>query len=202
MKKIVIFGSTGNIGAYFTDYCNNMIDKKQYEVIAVGRKHTDYYRKAGIEYINVDLCNSSDFERLPIDDLYAVVNLAGLLPAYMKEYDPFKYVETNINGALRILEYARKNNADRALYTQTWAEQAGYWGKEEVLRPEYPRKLLFMGDHAFYAITKSMVVDTMEHYKQEYGLKNFVFRLPNVYLYHPEKYYYVDCVKNLLVIGI
>ena len=163
MKKIVIFGSTGNIGAYFTDYCNNMIDKKQYEVIAVGRKHTDYYRKAGIEYINVDLCNSSDFERLPIDDLYAVVNLAGLLPAYMKEYDPFKYVETNINGALRILEYARKNNADRALYTQTWAEQAGYWGKEEVLRPEYPRKLLFTGDHAFYAITKSMVVDTMEH---------------------------------------
>ena len=54
----------------------------------------------------------------------------------------------------------------------------------------------FTGDHAFYAITKSMVVDTMEHYKQEYGLKNFVFRLPNVYLYHPEKYYYVDCVKK------
>ena len=83
-----------------------MIDKKQYEVIAVGRKHTDYYKKAGIEYINVDLCNASDFERLPTEDLYAVVNLAGLLPAYMKEYDPFKYVETNINGALRILEYA------------------------------------------------------------------------------------------------
>ena len=119
MKKIVIFGSTGNIGAYFTDYCNNMIDKKHYEVIAVGRKHTDYYKKAWTEYINVDLCNASDFERLPTEDLYAVVNLAGLLPAYMKEYDPFKYVETNINGALRILEYARKNNADRALYTQT-----------------------------------------------------------------------------------
>lgn len=48
MKKIVIFGSTGNIGAYFTDYCNNMIDKKQYEVIAVGRKHTDYYKKQGL----------------------------------------------------------------------------------------------------------------------------------------------------------
>lgn len=47
-----------------------------------------------------------------------------------------------------------------------------------------------------------MIVDTMEYYKQEYGLKNFVFRLPNVYLYHPEKYYYVDCVKNRLVIDI
>ena len=28
MNKIVIFGSTGYIGDYFTDYCNNMIDKK------------------------------------------------------------------------------------------------------------------------------------------------------------------------------
>ena len=196
MKKIVIFGATGNIGAYFTDYCKHMLDSSKYELIAVGRKQTDFYNKAGIEYINVDLCNASDFDRLPKDDVYAVVNLAGLLPAYLKEYDPFKYVETNITGALRILEYARKNNADRVIYTQTWAEQAGYWGKEEVLRPEYPRKLLYTGDHAFYSITKSMIVDTMEHYKQEYGLKNFVFRLPNVYLYHPEKYYYVDCVKK------
>ena len=29
MKKIVIFGSTGNIGSYFTDYCNKNIDKQQ-----------------------------------------------------------------------------------------------------------------------------------------------------------------------------
>ena len=73
----------------------------------------------------MELCNASDFERLPTEDLYAVVNLAGLLPAYMKEYDPFKYVETNIYGALRILEYDRKKNAERAFYTKTWAELAG-----------------------------------------------------------------------------
>ena len=48
MKKIVIFGSTGNIGAYFTDYCNNMIDKKQYEVIAVGRNIQIITRKQGL----------------------------------------------------------------------------------------------------------------------------------------------------------
>lgn len=196
MKKILIFGATGNIGAYFTDYCNSLIDKASYEIIAVGRKHTDYYKKANINYINVDLCNEADFAKLPTDDIYAVVNLAGILPAYLKEYNPFTYVETNIVGALRILEYARKNGADRALYTQTWAEQAGYWGKEDVLRPDYTRKLLYTGDHAFYAITKSMIVETMEHYKQEFGLKSFVFRLPNVYLYHPEKYYYVDGVKK------
>ena len=196
MKKIVIFGATGNIGTYLVDYCNSMIDKNQYEVIAVGRREIDFFQKNGIKYVRVDLTKPEDFEKLPTDDVYAVVNAAGLLPAYLKEYNPFLYVETNINGALRILEYARKNGADRALYTQTWAELGGHWGKEEVLSPDMPRKLIYTGDHAFYAITKTMVVETMEHYKQEYGLKNFVFRLPNVYLYHPEKYYYVDCVRK------
>ena len=196
MKKIVIFGATGNIGAYLVDYFNNHIDKSNYEVVAVGRRKTDFFEKHGITYYRVDITKSEDFERLPANDVYAVVNVAGLLPAYLKEYNPFAYVETNINGALRILEYARKNSADRALYTQTWAELGGYWGKEEKLSPDMPRKLIYTGDHAFYAITKTMIVETMEHYKQEFGLKNFVFRLPNVYLYHPQRYYYVDCIRK------
>lgn len=196
MKKIIVFGATGSIGAYFTDYCKKNLDASEYEVIAVGRRNTEFFKKNGIEYIEVDLRKSEDFEKLPKKNVYAVVNAAGILPAHVKKYDPFAYVETNINGALRILEYARKTNADRVLYTQTWAEQAGYWGKEEVLSPKMPRKLIYTGDHAFYAITKTMIVETMEYYKQEYGLKNFVFRLPNVYLYHPDKYYFVDCVQK------
>lgn len=196
MKKVIIFGATGNIGVYLTDYCKQNLNPAEYEVIAVGRKKTDFFEKLGVNYINVDIRKNEDFEKLPVTDVYAIVNAVGLLPAYLKDYDPFAYVETNINGALRILEYARKSDADRVLYTQTWAELAGYWGNEEVLSPKMPRKLKYTGDHAFYAITKSMIVDTMEHYKQEYGVKNFVFRLPNVYLYHPAKYYYVDCVKK------
>lgn len=196
MKKIIIFGATGNIGAYFTDYCKAHLDEREYEIIAVGRRKTDYFQNKGIAYINVDICKDEDFSQLPQEDIYAIVNATGLLPAYLKEYDPFAYIETNIKGSLRILEYARKTNTDRVLYTQTWAEQAGYWGKEEVLSPNMPTKLLYTGDHAFYSITKTMVVETMEHYKQEYGVKNFIFRLPNVYLYHPDKYYFVDCIKK------
>ena len=79
-------------------YINQKINKDEYEVIAVGRKATDFFDKQGIRYIRVNLNNSSDFEKLPKEDIYAVVNLAGLLPAYLKEYDPFAYVETNINA--------------------------------------------------------------------------------------------------------
>lgn len=196
MKKIIIFGATGNIGAYFVDYCKDKLNTKEYQIIAVGRKETDFYRKIGIEYINIDVCHAEDFKKLPTDDIYAVVNLVGLLPAYMREFNPFSYVETNINGALRILEYARVNHADRVLYTQTWAVQGGFWGKQEVLSPKMSKSLLYSGDHAFYSITKSMIEETMEFYKQEYKLKSFIFRLPNVYLYHPDKTYFVDGIEK------
>lgn len=192
MKKIVLFGATGNTGMYFADYCNQHLNKQEYQLIAVGRKSTDWFSKNGIVYHQVDIRCEEDFRKLPQEDVHAVVNLAGLLPAYLKAYDPFAYVDTNITGGMRVLEYARKTGADRVLYAQTWSELAGYWGKEEVLRPDMERKLRYTGDHAFYAITKSMIVEAMEHYHQEFGIKNFVFRLPNIYLYHPEMNYYVD----------
>ena len=192
MEKILVFGATGNIGVYLVDYLKNNLDPEKYEVLAVGRRDTSFFSSIGVDYIQCDITHPEDFNRLPTDGVYAIINVTGMLPAYTKEFDPFTYVETNINGSLRILEYARTVNADRVLYTQTWAEQGGYWGKEEVLSPSMPRKLIYTGDHAFYAITKTMVVETMEHYKQEYGIRNFVFRLPNVYMYHPDVYYYVD----------
>lgn len=196
MKKIIIFGATGNTGMYFADYCSKNIDKSKYEIFAVGRKNTQWFSNNGINYIQIDISKPDDFKKLPLDDVHAVVNLAGILPAYLQEYDPFKYIDTNISGGVRILEYARKTGADRVLYAQTWAEMAGYWGKEEVLSPKMERKLCYTGDHAFYAITKSMIVETMEHYHQEFGLKNFVFRLPNIYLYNPQKSYFVDGVEK------
>ena len=44
MKKIIVFGATGNIGAYFIDYCKTRL-QDEYEIIAVGRKYTDYLIK-------------------------------------------------------------------------------------------------------------------------------------------------------------
>lgn len=45
MKKILVFGATGNIGAYFVEYCRNLLDLNNFEIIAVGRKKTDFFEK-------------------------------------------------------------------------------------------------------------------------------------------------------------
>ncbi len=191
MKKILIFGATGNIGVYFTDYCIQQ-NNQDYEFIAVGRKKTNFFEKHGINYVQVDLTKEEDFLKLPSENVYAIVNLAGAMPAYLKNNDPFIYANTNIIGGIRVLEYARRVHCDRVIYTQSWSELGGYWGKVEKLSPDMPVNMVYKGDHAFYVISKNFVVNAMEYYKQEYGIKNFVFRLPNIYLYNPQKKYFVD----------
>jgi len=198
MKKVVIFGATGNTGAYFVEHCVNNFNKKEFEVIAVGRKKTDFFTKRGIKYFRVDITKKQQFDSLPIENIHAVVNLAAVLPAYMEGYKPEQYIETNIVGAFNVLEYCRKANADRILYPQTEGDLSGYWGKEILLKPDFPQKFSYKGDHALYVITKNTAVDMIEHYYQEYGLKRFIFRMPTIYAYTPNQYFYVDGVKKIL----
>ena len=61
-KKIIIFGATGNTGAYLTEYCLDNLDLNVFEVIAVGRKKTHFFEKIGAKYYRVDITNEDDFK--------------------------------------------------------------------------------------------------------------------------------------------
>lgn len=43
MKKIVIFGATGNVGSYVLKYAREYFNTEEYEVIASGRRKTDFF---------------------------------------------------------------------------------------------------------------------------------------------------------------
>lgn len=197
-KKIVIFGATGNTGAYLVEHCVENLDSKEFEIVAVGRKNTNFFSKYGIKYYSVDITDQSQFDKLPQENLYAVVHLAAVLPAYMEGYKPEEYIETNVVGTFNVLEYCRKTKADRILYPQSEGDLSGYWGKELLIKPDFPRKFNFKGDHALYVITKNTSVDMIEHYHQTYGLKRFIFRCPTIYAYTPNQYFYVDGVRKVL----
>lgn len=198
MKKVIIFGATGNTGAYLTEYCIDKLNSQEFEVVAVGRKQTNFFDKKGIKYHRVDITEDSQFDKLPHEDIHAVVNLAAILPAYMQGYKPEQYIETNVLGAFNVLEYCRRTQADRILYPQTEGDLSGYWGKELLIKPDFPRNFSYKGDHALYVITKNTAVDMIEHYHQEYGIKRFIFRCPTIYAYTPNQYFYVNGVKRVL----
>ena len=65
MKKIVIFGATGNVGSYVTKYASEFFEGKDYEVVATGRRNTDVFDQFGVEFVQVDMLNKEDFDKLP-----------------------------------------------------------------------------------------------------------------------------------------
>ena len=66
MKKIIVFGATGNVGSYFTKYASEYFSKDEYQIIASGkRKKADVFQTMDVPYISVDITNPSDFDNLP-----------------------------------------------------------------------------------------------------------------------------------------
>lgn len=197
MKKIIIFGATGNVGSYVLKYAREYFDTKEYEVIASGRRKTDFFEKRGIPYYSVDLTKAEDFDVLPQEDVYAVIYLAAEIPSYMDDYQPDKYIKSNIIGAYNVLEYCRKTKADRILFSTTVFDISLSATNGAVLKSDMPHNFSYKGDHAVYVISKNTAIELIEHYHQEYGLKKFIFRFPTIYNYSPYHYYYPNGVKTL-----
>lgn len=197
MKKIVIFGATGNVGSYVLKYAREYFNTEEYEVIASGRRKTDFFEKRGIPYYSVDLTEAEDFDVLPQEDVYAVIYLAAEIPSYMDDYQPDKYIKSNIIGAYNVLEYCRKTKADRILFSTTVFDISLSATNGAVLKPDMPHNFSYKGDHAVYVISKNTAIELIEHYHQEYGLKKFIFRFPTIYNYSPYHYYYPNGVKTL-----
>lgn len=198
MKKIIVFGATGNTGRYLIEYLVENMDLKQFEIIAVGRKERPLELNKNVSYFAVDITDKEKFNVLPTENVYAVVNFAGAMPAQMSKYNPQQYIDVNVTGTLNILEYCKKNNVDRIIYPQTEADLSGYWGKEKILKPDLPRKYSLSGNYGLYIISKCTAVDLIQHYHEQYGIKMFIFRLPTIYLYKNNPYYYVNFEKKML----
>lgn len=199
MKKVIVFGATGNVGSYVWKYAREHLDSKEFEVIASGRRKTDFFEKQGATYYSVDISRAEDFDILPQEDVYAVIYLAAQIPSYMKGYQPEKYIQSNILGSYNLLEYCRKVNADRILFSTTVFDISLYETNHPgtILTPYMEYNFSYKGDHAIYVITKNTTREFLRHYYEEYGLKNFVFRFPTIYSYSPYQFYHPNGVKTL-----
>ena len=195
MKNIIVFGASGGTGKYFVEYFTEHCSSPEYRIIAVGTRETDFFAHLGVQYVRMDITSRDDFAKLP-DEIFAAVDLAGIMPARMEGYNPYKYIDVNITGTLNILEYCRVNKADRILFAQSFGDIKDHSEENPLLKVDMPRKFSFTSDHTVYVMTKNFAVDLIENYHQVYGIKNFIFRLPTIYLYSPNDSYYVDGVKR------
>jgi len=197
LKKIIVFGASGNVGSYLVKYASEFYDKSQYEIIATGHRETKVFDQFGVKYISADITKESDLDKFPQDNVHAVIMLAAVIPSYMANYNAAAYLNTNIMGTYNVLEYCRKVHADRIMFSTTVFDISMYANPGVVLKPDLPKNFSYKGDHAVYVISKNAAVDLIEHYHQEYGIKKFIFRFPTIYGYSPYPYYYPNGIKTI-----
>ena len=195
-KKIVVFGATGVLGTNITIH----LHKCGYEVIAVGLRSNDngFFGDYSIPYYSINIAVKKELDQLPKDNIYAVLNFAGALPASMKGYDANPYITSIVQGTLNVIEYAREVNADRFVFPQSLFDISYLFGTKVPIPADTQRLAPLDGDHAMYVIAKNAAVDIIEHYYQVHGLKRFILRLSRVYTYHPNPYTYTDGAKVLV----
>lgn len=195
MKKIVVFGATGNLGANIAVH----MKKQGYKVIAVGYRCSDngFFASKGMEYYSVDIKEKDSFNKLPQEEIYAVAHFASSLPSRYA-YDPKDLFESITIGTLNVLEWMRKVGCKKIVFPQTPSDMVKYHNNGSVIPSEAPRHFPLTGDHAVYTIAKNAAIDLMEHYRAEFGIHFFALRFFTIYQYHPNAYHYADFKRRMM----
>lgn len=193
MKKILIFGATGSVGVYTAV----TLKQKGYDVIAIGRRANDhnFFADYNIPYYSVDIKSSEAFHVLP-KKVDIVLHFAGAMPAKMQGYHPYEYIDSIITGTLNVLEYMRKINCNKIIFSQSIADIVYRFGSTNPIEDNTERKFPLATDHSVYSICKNSAVNLIEHYHAQYNFKRFILRLPTIYLYHPNPYFFVNGEKK------
>lgn len=195
METVVVFGATGNLGAYVA------LDLKAhgYDVVATGHRESDngFFADYGIKYVALDINQKKTFEKLPQKDVFAVAHFAGELPSRY-DYQPSKLLNSIIVGTLNVLDYMVKVDAKKIIFPQTPFDLYKYHNTEMTIEPDMQREFPLTGDHSVYTIAKNAAVDLIEHYAATYGISWYVLRFFTIYEYHPNPYHYYHYKRQMM----
>ena len=195
MKKIIVFGATGNLGAYIATH----MKQQGYDVVAVGGRKNDnnFFADHSMRYYSVDIRDPKAFEVLPKEDYYAVAHFASALPSRYA-FDPIELFESITIGTLNVLNWMNEVGCKKIVFPQTPSDMAKYHNNGSVIPCDAPRHFPLTGDHAIYTIAKNAAVDLMEHYRATYGIHFFALRFFTIYQYHPNPYHYADFKRRMM----
>lgn len=190
IKKILIMGASGGIGRYLVEYFSQNA-RDDIQLICASRHPDNNLLTDNIIRVELDISKKEDFKKLP-KDIYAVVNLAGMMPARMKGFLPQAYIDVNITGMLNILEFCKENKVDRVIYMQSFGDIKDWSETDLILHPDSVPKFDYGNDHSIYIVSKNAAIELLKCYYEMFGIKYFVFRLPTVYSWSKNDSYYVN----------
>jgi UDP-glucose 4-epimerase len=187
---IVVTGATGFVGRYLVDH----LVRTGANVVATGRSpaHRHFFESLGARYVQLDVSDPNAYEALPRTGVKALVHLAAVIPAAVKDPTSDVFLKTNTLGTFYALEYCRRHSIGKFLLTTTLYEAIEHTSLP--IRETHGRNYSLAGDHASYVISKIAAAEYVDHYTREYGLQGIVLRFTGLLGYGRQEGYWADGV--------
>lgn len=190
---IVVFGAAGFIGTYLVD----QLVKEGFSVLAVDKCNIgeDYYNNKGVPFINCDITDENEINKIPANNIETVINLAAMQPANMSEadYKMADFFSVNVIGTLNILELCKKNKIPKIIYMCSHRNTQGMWGDiDRPISENDGTSIKYSGEYSMFSISETAASDCVIHYTQQYGIQGIILRIPPVYGYGPHTEIYKE----------
>ena len=172
---ILVIGATGYIGRYF---CTEMTARGE-NVLALGRnaKVLDFFEENHVPHAYFDLQDPACFQRLPTNDVEAIIDLSACLAELETPVEQFFAINTL--GAYRVLEFARQHEIRKVVITSSHKVYNDI-DKDVISETD---GVSFRGDHSPYIISKIAAEHFVEYYNKDFGMNALALRLTGVHGY-------------------
>lgn len=174
--RILVTGAAGFIGSHLVDH---LLHNHHYVIgvdnLSVGRlSNLDMaFNSSTFEFHKIDIRDRRSFNIFNAD-FDVILHLAALADIVPSIETPRDYFETNVDGTLNVLEFARSNNLKKFIYiasSSCYGIPKNYPTSEnEEISPQYP-----------YALTKYLGETLALHWSKVYKIPLISLRLFNVY---------------------
>tara|TARA_S200000501_G_C20850676_1_gene755555 strand:- start:1551 stop:2552 length:1002 start_codon:yes stop_codon:yes gene_type:complete len=174
-KTAIVTGGAGFIGSHMVDLLiKNNFNVKVIDNLSGGhKKNLNHLKKnSKLKFFNLDICklnsNSKIFKN--IDFVFHFAGIGDIVPSIE---NPEKYIQTNLQGTIKVLEMCRKNKIKKFVY----AASASCYGKTTIPVDENHKINL---EHP-YALSKYLGERAAFHWNKVYGLPVNSIRIFNAY---------------------
>lgn len=172
MKKVLVTGGAGFIGSHISD----LLSEQGYKVIIIDNlsNSTTKYINKRVTYYLEDILSDKVEEIIKKEEPEILIHTAAQINVRQSIQDPLYDANNNVLGTIRLLEYSRRYNVRKFIFSSS---AAVYGETQDIsIKEDYPVQPL-----SFYGASKYAAELYIMLYGKQHNLPYTILRYSNVF---------------------